>query len=31
MTLRNLGPPSVFVQKPFTPGALVERVEEMLG
>ena len=31
MVLRNLGPPSAFVQKPFTPGALVERVGEMLG
>jgi two-component system, cell cycle sensor histidine kinase and response regulator CckA len=31
MTLRSLGPPSAFVQKPFTPGALVERVGEMLG
>jgi two-component system, cell cycle sensor histidine kinase and response regulator CckA len=28
--LRSLGPASAFVQKPFTPGALVERVEEML-
>jgi CheY-like chemotaxis protein len=31
LTLRNLGPPSVFVQKPFTPGALAERVREVLG
>jgi PAS domain S-box-containing protein len=31
LTLRGLGPPSAFVQKPFTPGALVERVEEMIG
>ncbi len=30
LTLRNIGPPSVFVQKPFTPGALVERVGEMI-
>ena len=31
ITLRALGPPSAFVQKPFTPGTLVERVEEMIG
>ena len=31
MTLRGLGPPSAFVQKPFTPGTLVERVGEMIG
>jgi CheY-like chemotaxis protein len=31
LILRGLGPPSAFVQKPFTPGALVERVEEMIG
>jgi two-component system, cell cycle sensor histidine kinase and response regulator CckA len=30
-TLRGLGPPSAFVQKPFTPGALADRVREMLG
>jgi hypothetical protein len=30
-TLRALGPPSAFVQKPFTPGALAERVREVLG
>ena len=30
MTLRGLGPPSAFVQKPFTPGALADRVREML-
>ncbi len=31
ITLRGLGPPSAFVQKPFTPGTLVERVGEMIG
>ncbi len=31
MTLRGLGPPSAFVQKPFTPGALAERVRELMG
>ena len=31
ITLRALGPPSAFVQKPFTPGTLVERVGEMIG
>jgi CheY-like chemotaxis protein len=31
MTLRALGPASAFVQKPFTPGALAERVRELLG
>ena len=31
MTLRGLGPPSAFVQKPFTPGALAERVRDLLG
>jgi two-component system cell cycle sensor histidine kinase/response regulator CckA len=31
MTLRGLGPASAFVQKPFTPGALAERVREMIG
>jgi PAS domain S-box-containing protein len=31
LTLRGSGPPSAFVQKPFTPGTLVERVEEMIG
>ena len=30
-TLQGLGPPSAFVQKPFTPGALAERVREVLG
>jgi PAS domain S-box-containing protein len=30
-TLRALGPPSMFVQKPFTPGALADRVREVLG
>jgi two-component system, cell cycle sensor histidine kinase and response regulator CckA len=30
-TLRALGPPSAFVLKPFTPGALAERVRELLG
>ena len=31
MTLRGLGPPSAFVQKPFTPGVLADRVRELLG
>jgi CheY-like chemotaxis protein len=31
MTLRGLGPPSAFVQKPFTPDVLARRVREMLG
>ena len=31
MTLRGLGPPSAFVQKPFTPDVLVRRVREVLG
>jgi two-component system cell cycle sensor histidine kinase/response regulator CckA len=31
MTLRGLGPPSAFVQKPFTPGALADRVRDVLG
>ena len=31
MTLRALGPPSAFVQKPFTPGGLAERVRELIG
>jgi two-component system cell cycle sensor histidine kinase/response regulator CckA len=31
MTLRAIGPASAFVQKPFTPGALAERVRELLG
>jgi PAS domain S-box-containing protein len=31
MTLRGLGPPSAFVQKPFTPDVLVRRVRELLG
>jgi PAS domain S-box-containing protein len=31
MTLRGLGPPAAFVQKPFTPGALASRVRELLG
>jgi two-component system, cell cycle sensor histidine kinase and response regulator CckA len=30
-TLRGLGPPSAFVQKPFTPGGLAERVREVIG
>ena len=30
-TLRGLGPPSAFVLKPFTPGALIDRVRELLG
>jgi two-component system cell cycle sensor histidine kinase/response regulator CckA len=31
MTLRGIGPPSAFVQKPFTPGGLAERVRELIG
>jgi two-component system, cell cycle sensor histidine kinase and response regulator CckA len=31
MTLRGLGPPSAFVQKPFTPDVLARRVREVLG
>jgi PAS domain S-box-containing protein len=31
LILRGLGPSSAFVLKPFTPGALVERVEQMIG
>ncbi len=31
MTLRGLGPPSAFVQKPFTPDVLARRVRELLG
>jgi signal transduction histidine kinase/CheY-like chemotaxis protein len=31
MTLRGLGPASAFVLKPFTPGALAERVREVIG
>ncbi|MGH7580075.1 MAG: hybrid sensor histidine kinase/response regulator [Gemmatimonadales bacterium] len=31
MTLRGLGPPSAFVQKPFTPDVLARRVREMIG
>jgi DNA-binding response OmpR family regulator len=31
MTLRGLGPPSSFVQKPFTPDVLARRVRELLG
>jgi two-component system, cell cycle sensor histidine kinase and response regulator CckA len=31
ITLRGLGPASAFVQKPFTPGALAERVREVIG
>jgi CheY-like chemotaxis protein len=31
MTLRGLGPPSAFVQKPFTPDVLARRVREILG
>ncbi len=31
MTLRGLGPPSAFVQKPFTPGGLADRVRALLG
>jgi len=30
-TLQGLGPASAFVQKPFTPGALAERVRQVLG
>jgi PAS domain S-box-containing protein len=31
MTLRGLGPPSAFVQKPFTPDVLARRVRETIG
>ena len=31
LTLRGLGPPSAFVQKPFTPDVLARRVRELLG
>ena len=31
MTLRGLGPPSAFVQKPSTPDVLTRRVRELLG
>jgi PAS domain S-box-containing protein len=31
MILRGLGPPSAFVQKPFTPDVLTRRVKEVLG
>ncbi len=31
LTLRGLGPPSAFVQKPFTPDVLARRVREVLG
>jgi two-component system cell cycle sensor histidine kinase/response regulator CckA len=31
MTLRGLGPPSAFVQKPFTPDVLARRVRELIG
>jgi len=31
MTLRGLGPPSAFVQKPCTPDVLARRVRELLG